>query len=437
MRASSTWTGVRPVTGDRVPVPLTPLIGRNVELEDARRALVNPQVRLLTFTGAPGAGKTRLALAVADAVREEFPDGAWFVSLAPLQRPELVLPAVAQVLNVRQAGRRGVLETLARALRDRRLLLVLDNLEHLLGAAPALVELLAACRDVTLLVTSRAPLHVSGEHRLDVTPLALPQLEPLPDVPDLAQVPSVRLFVERAAAVAPGFSLSPANAGVVAELCVRLDGLPLAIELAAARCRLLEPHELLTRHESQLAVLKDGPRDAPPRQRALRAAIGWSYALLAPSEQRLFRRLGMFAGGCTLEAAEAVAHADGEPALDMLESVATLLDHGLLRKESDPRGGLRVGMLETIRAFAIEQLGGARRDGGDSAAARHVLRHRGRAGGGATARRTERTGSSQSGGCASTRTCGQPCAGCWTRVTARRVFDSLERCGRSGRCAAT
>ena len=349
-------TGAEPRPTYHVPVPLTALIGRHGELEDAQRSLLDRGVRLLTLTGAPGAGKTRLALAVAETVHPEFPDGAWFVSLASLQRSELVLPTIAQILGVRQAGRRALLETLTRSIGDRRLLLILDNLEHLLTAAPSLVELLAACRHVALLVTSRAPLHVSGEHRLDVAPLPLPTLEPLPSLADLAQVPSVRLLVERAAAVAPGFYLSTANAGAVAELCVRLDGLPLAIELAAARCRLLEPSELLARFDRQLALLGDGPRDAPVRHRALRAAIAWSYDLLAPAGQRLFRRLGVFAGGCTLEAAEAVASPPDEPALDVLEGIAILVDHSLLRKEPDPSGGLRVGMLETMRTFALEQL---------------------------------------------------------------------------------
>ncbi|MBV9169122.1 MAG: tetratricopeptide repeat protein, partial [Chloroflexi bacterium] len=337
-------------------MPLTTLIGRQAELEHARGSLLDPAVRLLTLTGAPGAGKTRLALAIAQTMQAEFPGGAWFVPLASLQRAELVLPTIAQVVGVRQAGRRALLETLARTLRGGRLLLVLDNLEHLLSAAPVLVGLLAACQDVTLLVTSRAPLHVSGEHRLDVTPLALPRLEPLPSLVDLAEVPSMRLLIERAAAIAPGFGLSPGNARALAELCVRLDGLPLAIELAAARCRLLEPPELLAHLNLRLAQLGDGPRDAPPRQRALRAAIGWSYDLLTPAEQRLFRGLGVFAGGCTLSAAEAVAMTTDEPALDLLEGLAGLVDHSLLRKEPDPDGGLRVGMLETLRAFALERL---------------------------------------------------------------------------------
>jgi predicted ATPase/DNA-binding CsgD family transcriptional regulator len=257
---------------------------------------------------------------------------------------------------MRQVARRPLLETLTRSLRDRCLLLILDNFEHLLTAAPALVGLLEGCRNVTLLVTSRAPLHVSGERCLVVTPLALPMLEPLPTLVELAEVPSVRLFVERATAVASGFRLSPTNTRPVAELCVRLDGLPLAIELAAARCRLLEPPELLARLDQRLALLDDGPRDAPPRQRALSAAVDWSYELLPSTEQRLFRRLGVFTSGCTLEAAEAVARDPDEPTFNVLEVLARLVDHSLLGKESAPSHGVRVGMFQTLRAFALEQL---------------------------------------------------------------------------------
>ena len=269
MSSRSSDTGAPRVEGaergltSSVPVPLTSVIGRQVELEDARRALVDRHVRLLTLTGAPGVGKTRLALAVAEVVHTAFQNGACFVPLAALRRPELVVPTIAQVLGVRNAGRQAPLGTLTQRLRDQQLLLVLDNFEHLLSAAASMVELLAACRHVTLLVTSRAPLHVSGEHRLDVGPLALPTPEPLPSLTDLAQVSSVQLLIERATAASPGFTLSPANARSVAELCARLDGLPLAIELASARCRLLEPAELLARLDTRLTLLSDGPRDAP------------------------------------------------------------------------------------------------------------------------------------------------------------------------------
>jgi predicted ATPase/DNA-binding CsgD family transcriptional regulator len=338
------------------PRPLTPLIGREQELAATRATLLDRQVRLLTLTGAPGTGKTHLALTLAEDLCHEFSGGVWFVPLAPLQRPDVVLTTVAHVLGIRQVGRRPLVEVLSHALRHRRTLLVLDNFEHLLPAAPVLVELLAISPELTILATSRAPLHVSGEHQFPVPPLELPPLSPLPSLEALAEVASVRLFVRRARAVRPAFSLSTANDQAVAELCVRLDGLPLAIELAAARSALLEPRELLLRLERRLALLGDGPRDLPARQRTLGGAIAWSYDLLEPEEQRLFRRLGVFVGGCAVDAAAAVVGAADEPAMDVLEGIANLLDRSLVRKEPQPEGGLRVGLLETIREFALDRL---------------------------------------------------------------------------------
>src|SRR5439155_14241719 len=236
------------------PAPLTPLIGRERELAAVGNSLLDRQVRLLTFTGAPGTGKTRLALALAEALSNEFGGGVWVVALAALDRDDLILPTIAQVLGVRHRGRRPVVEVLTQALRQRRrVLLVLDNFEHLLSASPTVVELVASCPELSILVTSRAPLHVSGEYQFPVSPLELPCVAPLPSLEALEDVASVRLFVERARAVQPHFSLSPANAQAVAELCVRLDGLPLAIELTAAACAVLEPSELLARVQRRLA----------------------------------------------------------------------------------------------------------------------------------------------------------------------------------------
>ncbi|MBV9354871.1 MAG: AAA family ATPase, partial [Chloroflexi bacterium] len=259
----------------RLPAPLSSLIDREDALETIRGLACNRQVRLITLIGPPGVGKTRLALAAAERVSRSFPDGTQFVPLASLRRPNLVLSTVARSLAILQSGRVPLLEVLAQALGDRVLLLVLDNFEHLLPAAPALARLLGSCRGLTVLVTSRTPLHVSGEHLVHVPPLALPTLHPLPTCEDLMRVPSVRLLVERAAAVAPGFRLTPTNASAVAELCVRLDGLPLAIELAAARCRHLDPPQLLSRLDRRFALLSDGLHDAPRRQRTLRDAIDW------------------------------------------------------------------------------------------------------------------------------------------------------------------
>jgi predicted ATPase/DNA-binding CsgD family transcriptional regulator len=338
-----------------LPAPMTSLIGRQRELADARPLLGDRQVRLITLTGAPGAGKTRLALSFGEVGAEFFPDGVWFVPLAGLERSELVLPTIAQVLGVRQIGRRPLLETLRQALWGHRLMLVLDNFEHLLPAAPEVVELLASCRDITVLVTSRGPLRVSGEHQFPVAPLEVPRLDDVTSLDNLARTPAVRLFVERARAVRPDFALTEENASAIAALCVRLDGLPLAIELAAARCGLLEPSDLLARIGSRLS-LADGPRDLPPRQRTLRSAIGWSYGLLSPDEQRTFRRLSVFAGGWTFEAAQAVVHAPDEPVVDEVDAIAALIDRGLLQRQSQPGCGVRLSMLETVREYALEQL---------------------------------------------------------------------------------
>ncbi|HEY3060277.1 MAG TPA: LuxR C-terminal-related transcriptional regulator [Chloroflexota bacterium] len=340
----------------RLPGTLSPLIGRQRELAAGRRVLLDPDVRLLTLTGPPGSGKTRLAVALAEAQSHEFPDGIWFVPLASVQDPDLVLLTIAQVLGVRQIGRRPLLEALAHAIADRRLLLVVDNFEHLLAAAPTVVELLVQCPESVVLATSRAPLRVSGEFQFPVGPLDVPSVEPLTDLEELGRVPAVRLFVQRARAVRPDFKLSAANARAVAELCVRLDGLPLAIELAAARIAVLEPHELLIRLRGRLALLGDGPRDLLPRQRTLRDAIGWSYDLLASDEQLMFRQLSVFNGGWTLAAAEAVVSGAATEHLDVVACMATLVDSSLVHREARAQGDARFHMLQTVREYALEQL---------------------------------------------------------------------------------
>ncbi len=339
-----------------LPAPLTRLIGRKQDIAAVRNALLRGEVRLLTLVGPPGIGKTSLSLAVARDVQAAFNGGASFVALAPLAETTLVLPTIAQTLGVTESADQPLLETLKAALHGKRLLLVLDNFEHLLAAAPPIVELLEVCAGLKALVTSRAALHVRGERLYALPPLLLPDLTQLPATGALARNPAVALFVERAQAVMPDFRLTEQNAPVVAAICSRLDGLPLAIELAATRIKLLPPEGLLARLEQRLAVLTAGARDLPLRHRTLRAAIGWSYELLDAGEQTLFRRLGVFVGGCTLEAAEAVCNADGDLPIDVVDELATLVDQSLVQQEVGKDGEPRFVMLETIGEYALERL---------------------------------------------------------------------------------
>src|SRR5437763_870564 len=324
-----------------LPVPRTPLVGRRLELAAVSALFRDEGARLVTLTGPGGTGKTRLGLAGAQALEPELRDGALVISRAPVSSPELLVSTIAEALDVR-AGERPLAEDVGESLRERRLLLVLDNFEQLLDAAPVVGDLLAPVPRLWVLATSRAPLRLAAEHEYPVPPFDTPDAE-LP-FEALVQTDVLRLFAARARAVDPDFELDTVTAPDIARVCARLDGPPLPIELAAARSKLLAPAELLARLDREPHLLPTGPRDAPARQRTLAATIRWSYDLLGPEERRAFVRLGVFVGGCTLEAAEGVCDVT-------IESLGRLVDNNLLRR----RNG-RFMMLETVRHFAVEQL---------------------------------------------------------------------------------
>lgn len=339
-----------------LPVQLTSFLGREHEVDGVRDLLRRPDVRLITLTGTGGIGKTRLALQVATEVSNQFADGVFFVALAPVSDERLVVPTIMQTLSIKEAGEQPLLTQLKAALKDKQMLLLLDNFEQVIEAAVQVAELLTACLHLKILVTSRIVLHVQAEHEFAVPPLSLPNPKRLLNLGALSQYEAVALFIERAQVARADFQVTNTNAPTVAAICARSDGLPLAIELAAARVKQFPLKLLLKRSEQALSVLSGGYRDLPPRQQTLRNTIAWSYNLLTQEERQLFRCFAVFVDGCTWEAAAEICTATDQWQGDVLEGLVSLVDKSLLRQEEEAGGEARFRMLYLLREFGLEEL---------------------------------------------------------------------------------
>lgn len=339
-----------------LPIQPNPFIRREKEMAAVQHHLLHEGVRLLTLTGPGGVGKTRLGLHVAAELTERFADGIWFVSLAAVSDPKLIMPTIAQTLGLQEELDRTLLDQLQVTLHEKQVLLLLDNLEHVASAATHIADLLAVCPRLKVLTTSREALHVRAEREFPVPALALPDLKHLSDLAAVSQYEAVALFIERAQAARPAFQMTNANVPAVAEICARLDGLPLAIELAAARIKLFPPQELLNRLTQRLQLLTSSLRDVPARQQTLRKTIQWSYDLLTAQEQHLFRRISVFSGGCSLQAIEALSSSLMSASTSVLDEVASLIDKNLLQQTAQEGEELRLTMLETIREYGLEML---------------------------------------------------------------------------------
>jgi len=350
---------------NNLPTQVTSFVGREHEIAEGVKLF--QQARVLTLTGPGGTGKTRLSLQIAAQVADAFPGGVTFVALAPVVDPDLVAPAIVDALHL-ETGQSAPRDRLVQHLRDRKALLVMDNFEQVLAAATLVADLIRACPDLKVIASSRGALRISGEQEMPVPPLALP--DPGEPAARVSQYEAVRLFIERAVAVKPGFEVNNDNAPAVAEICARLDGLPLAIELAAARVKLLPPAAILTRLQSRLGLLQSSARDLPDRQKTLRGAIAWSHDLLDEPGRRLFARLAVFAGGAELEDVDAICCSE-DLGMDVLAGLEALVDQSLVRQEQHGSGA-RAIMLETIREFALEQL--AASPDADAIRNRHALR---------------------------------------------------------------